>query len=330
MSLPFIIIDNITFRLDGVNPKNYDVDKDCLKITSIISDGTEYELYLYRSESSLGLWRLGCWDMGMFHKGAHDYVQQTLIHFSLQDFINKNISKVDKINFVNEHNELTPEVKEQNGAVLTNSFPLCYSKLKKFQSTREHYIPMHINDIRRIIEIEPFIHLNIEPKNRCGFWVNSPITHLNQLSVEFERRYRLNKESIRFLYNDVYDYNDKQMDDSPIHFRLISNYFVCQLLSKDSQPDLYLYYMNYNIIDSSLVKLDSLITNNIYFPLFLTTEISISPFGTYNYYIPSAGYICKVFEHKKQSEKVGINVSKNHRYIGFIYNDLFPFDEIRK
>ena len=330
MSLPSITIDNITFRLDGYNPPNDSVDKHCLKITSISPTGIEYELYLYRSETSLGLWRLGCWDRNMLYKGTHDYVQQTLIHFTLQDFINKNISKVQEINFVNEHNELTDDAKEKCPYILSNSFPFCYTLLKRFESTKDHYIPIHINNAERIARIEPFNELNAEPKNRCGFWVDSPISHLNRVSESFKLRYNINKDSIRFLYTDVYNYKDKRIDQTEINLRLVSNYFVCQLNSKDSQPDLYMYYMIYNLIDDTeLIEIDILLRNNMYIPLFLTTELSISPFGTFNFYVPGAGYICKVFEHIKQSAKVGISVSKNHKYIGFIYNDLFPFDEIK-
>lgn len=330
MSLPSIIIDDITFRLDGYNPPNDNSNRHCLKITSISPSGIQYELYLYQSETSLGLWRLGCWDRNMLYKGTHDYVQQTLIHFTLQDFINKNISKVQEMHFVNEHNELIPEVKESTPYILSNSFPFCFTILKKYQSTREHYIPVHINSVERIVSIEPFNELNAEPTNRCGFWVDSPITHLNRVSESFKLRYNLNKGSIRFLYTDVYNYTDIKTDESQINLRLVSNYFVCQLTSKDSQPDLYLYYMIYNLIDDTgSVEIDSLLKNNMYFPLLLTTDVSISPFGTFNFYVPGAGYICKIFEYKKQSTKVGINISKNHRYIGFIYNDLFPFDEIK-
>ena len=80
--------------LFGLNPKNEVIDRNSLKIISRIPSGEMYELYLYQSETSLGFWRLGCNNRGQLYKGENDYIQQTLIHFSLQEFINKNISKI--------------------------------------------------------------------------------------------------------------------------------------------------------------------------------------------------------------------------------------------
>ena len=93
MDLPNIVINNIRFQLEGYNPPD-PTGKNSLKIRSFLPDGTSYELYLYQSESSLGFWRLGCWNRGLYYKGKVDYIQQTFIHLNLQDFINKNISKI--------------------------------------------------------------------------------------------------------------------------------------------------------------------------------------------------------------------------------------------
>ena len=300
-------------------------------------DGSSYELYLYRSDSSLGFWRLGCWDRGMFYKGIMDYVQQTFIHFTLQEFINKNISKLEGLHFKNEHPELSEKIKTEQTELLENNFPFCYTKLSAFKSTRDHYIPIHINDPSRIVEINPFSNANKDETNRCGFWKVSPEPMLRSLSEEFSKIYQLDKSSIRFIYTDTYEYANKMIDETMIKLNIISNYFICRLISQIGQPDLYLYYMIYNIVNGSSVEVDSLLVDRHYFPLFLTTNITISPFGTFQYYVLSGGYICKLFEHKKQAEtfgesfskQLGKSFSKDHKYIGYIYNDLFPFNEIK-
>lgn len=98
---------------------------------------------------------------------------------------------------------------------------------------------------------------------------------------------------------------------------------------QNSGPDLFLYYTIYNIAHGSKISYDSLMVDKKYFPLFLTTNLKITPFGTFENYVLSAGYICKLFEYKKQSETFGNNISKDHRYIGDMYDDLFPFNIIK-
>jgi len=325
--LPNIVINNIRFQLEGYNPPDPS-GKRSLKMRSFLVDGTSYELYLYQSESSLGLWRLGCWDRGMFYKGKLDYVQQTFIHFILQEFINKNISKIDGLHFKNEHLELSDKIKTDYKEFLDYSFPFCYTKLAAYESTRKHYIPIHINDPSRIVEIKPFSDFEKDETKRCGFWKVSPEPYLKTLSDEFSKIYRLDENSIHFLYTETYEYSTTEFRNT-IKFNIISTYFVCRLISRNKQPDLYLYYMIYNIADHTGIDVDGLLIDKYYFPLFLTPNIKITPFGTFQHYVLSAGYICKLFEHMKQAEKFGRGISREIKYIGYMYNDLFPFNEIK-
>jgi len=330
MEFPNITIDNIRFQLEGYNPPTPTVDRACLKIRSFLTDGRNYELYMYQSESSLGFWRLGCWDRGMMYKGSVDYVQQTFIHFSLQQFINNNISKIERLQFKNTHPELTEKLKAENSELLTNSFPFCYTKLTAFKSTREYYIPIHINDVSRIVTIDAFTEFNRDESKRCGFLKVSPEAHLKAISAKLSEKYLLDRSSIQFMYTDTYTYNNTNIHDSPVKLHIISNYFNCHLISKDGKANLYLYYMIYNIVNQSSVHAEQLLVDRRYFPLFLTTSKRISPFGTFEYYVLSASYICKLFEHRKQSDTFGQSVSKDHQYIGYLYDDLFPFNEIKK
>ena len=78
--LPNIIIENITFILAGYSTVKDKTEKESLKIISRDHYGLERDIYLYRSNSEMGLWRLGCFARLQFYKGKEDYVQQTLIH----------------------------------------------------------------------------------------------------------------------------------------------------------------------------------------------------------------------------------------------------------
>ena len=334
MDLPNITIDDINFKLVGYNFKNEVIDKDSLKIISTsLSNGSTYELYLYQSETSLGFWRLGCFNRGQLYKGQNDYVQQTFIHFRLQEFINKNISIIKSIPFINTHSELREEtklkIKNDSLTHLENSFPLCFNVLPSLKYTFEHYIPTHINDESRMIHIDPFDDFDKEKSNLCGNWKKNPKSYLETISLKLSEQYELDTSSLSFLYNDLYEYNNTEFHGSPIKLHIIYNIFMCRLVSKNDGPNLFLYYTIYNIIDTLKVSKDSLIVDRHYFPLFLTTNLNITPFGTFKNYVLAAGYICKLFEYRKLSETFGHFGSKDHLYIGYMYNDLFPFNIIK-
>jgi hypothetical protein len=165
--------------------------------------------------------------------------------------------------------------------------------------------------------------------NRCGSWKQNPKEYLNTLAENLSIHYELDKSSIRFLYNDIYKYESNEFNGTPIILNIIYNIFICTLISKSGEPDLYLYYTNYKIVYENTVEKGNLLVDNYYFPLFLTVNTNITPFGVYEKYVLSAGYICKLFEYRKQSDKFGLSISKDHCFIGFLYNDLFPFNVIK-
>ena len=284
-SLPNIQINNILFTLIGYSFNKEKTEKESLKIISRDSYGIERDIYLYRSYSEMGLWRLGCFTRLLFYKGKDDYVQQTLIHFTLQQFIDDNINKIIDIPFTLEHTEINSQVRSVYTPIY---FPYCFSEIMK-----THYIPLHIDDEIRRKHIEPFTTFQKNQLNRCGSWVIEP-HFLNDLSLQFQETFVLINESIRFLYTSSYEYNE-----DTIKINIISNYFLCYLKSKKDDTIIILYYMQY-IIHDNYKTLDELLKDGYYFPLFITTESTISYLGTFQYYIPSGGYICKILEsHKK-------------------------------
>jgi hypothetical protein len=318
--LPNITINNIIFTLVGYSFDKIKTEKESLKIISKDSNGLEREIYLYRSNSEMGLWRLGCFTRLLFYKGEDDYVQQTLIHFTLQQFIDNNISKIIDIPFTLEHTEISSERRSEYAPIY---FPYCFAQIKK-----THYIPLHIDDDTRKKHIEPFSTFNSITTNRCGYWSEEPI-FLNDLSQKLSESFDLINESIQFLYNSSYEYNE-----DTIKLNIISNYFICHLKSKTDDTIIILYYMRYYIHDNHKT-FDELLKDGYYFPLFITTESTISNLGTFQFYIPSGGYICKIFEHTKQCRNVRENtyfgncITKSYRFIGTFYNNIFPFHQIK-
>lgn len=318
--LPNITIDNIVFTLVGYSNNKEKTEKESLKIISRDSHGVERDIYLYRSNSEMGLWRLGCFARLQFYKGKDDYVQQTLIHFTLQQFIDDNINKIIDIPFSFEHTEIQIDKRIEYAPIF---FPYCFGNIMK-----THYIPLHIDDETRRNHVEPFTTFHKNELNRCGTWIKNP-DFLNDLSIQFSERFVLINESIQFLYNSSYEYNE-----DTVKLNIISNYFVCCLKSKTDDTTIILYYMRYYIHDN-YKTFDELLKDGYYFPLFITTESTISNLGTFQYYIPSGGYICKILEHTKQCRDVkdnkffGICLTKSYRFIGIFYNDIFPFHQIK-
>jgi hypothetical protein len=319
-SLPNITINNILFTLVGYRFDKEKTEKESLKIISKDSIGIEREIYVYRSYSEMGLWRLGCFSRLQFYKGKDDYVQQTLIHFTLQQFIDDNISKIIHIPFSFEHTEIQIDKRSEYADIF---FPYCFGNIMK-----THYIPLHIDDETRRKYVEPFTTFHKNELNRCGSWNIEP-HFLNNLSTQISEIFVLLNESIHFLYTSNYEYNE---DAKKIN--IISNYFVCNLKSKIDDTIIILYYMVYTLHDN-YKTLDELLIDGYYFPLFITTESTISNLGTFQYYIPSGGYICKILEHQKQCRNVkantffGLCLTKSYRFIGIFYNDIFPFHQIK-
>ena len=319
-SLPNITINNIVFTLVGYSLDKEKTDKESLKIISRDSDGVEKDIYVYRSCSEMGLWRLGCFARLLFYKGKDDYVQQTLIHFTLQQFINDNISRIIDIPFRFEHTEIPIDRRDEYAPIF---FPYCFGNIMK-----THYTPLHIDDETRRKHVEPFATFQKNELNRCGSWIDKP-DFLNDLSTQFSETFDLINESIRFLYTSSYEYNE-----NTVRLNIVSNYFFCNLKSKTDDTIIILYYMIYSIHDN-YKTFDELLKDGYYFPLFITTETTISNLGTFQYYIPSGGYICKIFEHTKQGRDVklnkffGICATKSYSFIGIYYNDIFPFQQIK-
>ena len=176
-----------------------------------------------------------------------------------------------------------------------------------------------------MINIEPFIVYDKDSSNLCGNWKKNPQLYLENISNKLSEQYQLDKDNIKFLYNDVYEYNNKGFDGINIKLNVIYKIYLCKLISKNDESELFLYYTIYSIKNE-----DRLIVCKNYFPLFLTTNLNITQFGTFQNYVLSAGYICKIFEYRKQADTFGHSISKEHLHIGFMYNNLFPYNEIKK
>lgn len=357
--LPKIILNGITFILMGYNlpdKKKFNIgQRPTLKVTSNYKNPDfnpelrnelmlTYHLYLYQSETSLGFWRLGCitnWE-NQLYKGANDYIQQTFIHMELQKFINENFSKIKDIRFKNCHPEFTETQRkyygDRNGFnnYEDSHFTICsdLSDYRRPSIGLTYYIKTSIDNPDRMVNIPTFSEYNNEQMGtKCGYFYKlrqSIPEYLKEISDKFSHDYILQTKSIRFLYNYTDNYVSVNKGVA-VNLNIILNIFQCELVAKEiSNPKLFLYYAIYKIVSNNELDKDTLLADNYYIPIYLTTNTNITPFGLYENYVLSGGFVCKIFEHSKQVRgKEGKILSNDHTYIGFMYNDLFPFNEIK-
>ena len=105
-----------------------------------------------------------------------------------------------------------------------------------------------------MIKIEPFLTFDKDLSKLCGNWKKDPRTDLQELSTKFSEQYQLDKSSIKKLYNDVYEYNNKEFNGCPIQLNVNYEIFICKLISKIDSSELFLYYTIYNKILFKLFK----------------------------------------------------------------------------
>jgi hypothetical protein len=319
-----ISIDGVDFTL--IRKTIYDDRyRDVVNVESLVVDDDEqksYNFWVYRSNSELGLWRLCVELRGKFHKGP-DYIQSTLIHIELQNFINDNI---DFIPFVSNNVRL------------------------KLCSYKKSIIDVIDDKEEREVYEEPFITLdNLDKKSSrprigCGHipksYSDSDINNVLQVfSNEFERLYEIkNVEKIISNYDFVFEES-----------LFIQGVIFCVHLTRKTPlkrsrtNSIKLYFM--------AAKLENIDTMNpIYetakrdicnkaihvFPFLLIPEDSgVNQYGCYTSYIPSGIYICKLFDYHTLMthfqctlEEIESKKCNNfYSYIGERYDHLFPFEE---
>ena len=284
----------------------------CIKYVDTFRDINLYEKFsVYQSRSELGCWRL-CLktqkNRTQYVKGdkGHDYIQQTFIHPLLQNFINKCIPHL-------HYNETEPLTHCANTA------------------ERENELLSHIDDNNRVVIESPFNEYNLTTK--CGYKDDSIRENLNAFSKKLEKEFEIvgNAESIG--QNEI----KNDLDEYTIHLKRVKlsrKKRETEQVSKKEISEFVLYYNIFVVTKFYNKPMQEQIVFNI--PSFLTTidGNKITKFGTFEKYVVSGNYICKLFEYdiqcsrKFDSEKRCFGTY--YRLIGDIYNNLFPFNTLHE
>ena len=253
---------------------------------------------VYLSRSNLGCFRLCNRNYLGYVKGNIDYIQQTFIHLKLNNFINECMTKLTVVD---------DDYCNYNQNILD-----------------------HIDNENRMIKINPFIEYSIKCGDEREF-AGSILLELKTFSDRLSKLYNYSKN--KFVCE--HSVNDG-IDNYTIKFYKLN----LNLKVKDNNylDNIILYYCNVNIL-----KFDNLDINHYLgledtklnerrefnLPVFLTNDDKITKFGTFNKYIITGNYICKLFDYNFQCKQSDIKCAALYQLIGNRYEDIFPFNIIK-
>jgi hypothetical protein len=330
-----ITIDNYIFKLirQTNHTANYNHVVE-IGVTGIIDKREFPNFWVYQSNSELGFWRL-CYiirnrfsdiDTTPFYKGDLDYIQSTLIHLELQNFININITNIPFV-------QLSYPQKIDEKFCLYGWFPQPMDREEDEVQT----VSEVIDDENRIIIEQPFESLN--NKLQCGFTANIPYSFIQQLLEEFSDNfsstYHIVDKTLLSLYKHNFNFGDIIVSQGNIYSIHLERNQPSESLQTNR---IILYFMMTELNISELVEtppfMDYIkeICGKKYhiFPfLLIPVSSSINHLGIYTKFIPCGIYICKLFDYSYQCslEEENLNrCSDSYSYIGNRYDNLFPFN----
>jgi hypothetical protein len=275
-----------------------------------------------------------------------DYVQTSLIHIKLQEFINNNsivyiIGEQPCTGF--DYNDGSDDSKIINGDGdgdiekriiseepfnIFNNLIHCGEYNVNKKSGRNNYYSF-IND-----------NYNIKYNNKTDI-SNNPTSLLIEFSQILENLYDIKSYQFFNLYQTNF------IDILNLSGFIGSIILTRKIPVQDSQTnDIELYYFFINKITQltlinfltkeqlkTIKYLTDKITDNKFhiMPIFLTIpNNSCNKAGLYTKYIPSGNFICKLFEYGQQilSEERNYFIGKSYYYIGDRYINIFPYKNI--
>lgn len=369
-----ITIDGTTFTTRGIlfgkkhdtlDVFHHSYNKVC--VVSVLPNGDKNFFWVYQSTSELGMWRL-CGTIydnpNMFDKLVHsdkigDYVQTTLIHVRLQNYINQML-------LIHKHESYF------NLNVIMSSKPNPLRGLTRFREQKITNCSVFSGKMMEVVNPE-IREIHASPFNmfkddqQCG--LDFPQEVLDAFSVEFKNTYEIydSPEIIYENYTNINESNDSTTysevckvevvgDIKEIYLRkkIPSNRVGTPEYSVNKIKLIFLQTKSVNCykksIRSSLEKVLERTTspedvvsvvglplsNKTYFmPIALTPVIEGLPecneYGVYTKYIRAGSYVCKLFDYHFQcrpNEKERMICLKQYYFIGDRYINLFPFREL--
>ena len=246
----------------------------------------------YRSRSELGVWRLLFFNSnGSFHKGRHDYVQQTMIHFDLQKYFNEHYDSLPIVNGEIEKRKFT-------------NFGLKYNG---------------IDNLSRIESIPIFDRYRENENHHCGKSYPNRDQDLKHFSDDLQTLLPTPGKPILVYTN--YNFTDVEPGNSTTRMNADIYRIV---MGRIGDKSIILYFMLYNLSVNGENYRPIDIRNKLG-PLFLTTSLRATRYGVFAKYVPSGNYICKMLDYTQQCLATNLKCSIDYSFIGHIYENIWPY-----
>jgi hypothetical protein len=348
--MPEITLNNKRFVLVGkLNSGTYNGYYISYNIIHIQVYNKEFvnDLMCYSSHSEVGMWRLGVTNKDEFvYEKSVDYVQSTLIHLELQNFINENYDSLPNVNIdeyislgffiVEPHPNPTSEV---IGAIMVtskfHSSIITTSRLTSFAS--RSIVPM----------VPPFDH--ITPRVVCGVTKDKDLlySYLTNLNDALEKSYVIGSTNVVTPhYTNAFQTNifiEGQIEVTRLLLvEDLKGYatpkFKKYIKDNNLPNGLYANELELTYLKCHITGIDGIDPLEIqYMPILLTKGgpgpdfNEITELGLNKRYILAGAYICKLFDYKGQCsehEKGLIDCNGPYYYIGNRYKNVFPFNKL--
>jgi hypothetical protein len=277
----------------------------------------ERRFIVIQSLSQIGLWRLyyplpkdDQTHDDHIYKGMYDYIQQTMISIHLQIHLDNYFSRAEK----------------SSRGIYEKKY---YKYLVYSQGIRNH-----IDDTYRALIYQPIFDNTNYNSTRCGSLYNPLL--LNKLFSNMEENYKNNST---IVINKI----EKTINLDPLYHATLNGYIFSSTLIHNTDPSFncILYFIRYSLdikyiyndkvvlTDSQRIEIEQISefkgVKNYYAPIILIKSDTISKYGTYENYILSGSYICKILDYCKQSQHNAVKCSYNYKFIGDLYQNIFPY-----
>jgi len=350
-----ITIDEFEFTLIGKysiegHSGNYTVVR--IHSSKIASETVVCKFEVYSSFSEFGLFRFN----QNFTKGENDYVQETLIHFSLNAFIHAHVDALSTLDR-DSKDELTRNVKlvfNDDRALQVSPFQNLNNRIRCGYSYPFNFKQTDFTQTQPADDDTTRVQLIAMRKNtffkRNTDYTNFTRVHPDQTneinSEDFEDDPKESLATFSKVLENEFTVGEKQYV-MPIK-TIFQSYIAAQgevmrltLHQKSNGNQYYLYFIQVGLtvlptpFSNTLSGFNAIRSKKMhYVPCALTPKnATILATGVFSEYIPSGVYICKMFDYPEQcsirENKRGYCVQK-YRYIGSRYDNVFPFTHFSK
>jgi hypothetical protein len=350
-----IMIDQFPFKLmEEVDDITYTKIKIKSQYYTSFGEKKVLNFWVYQSNSEMGLWRYCSYFEGgiYLYKGdpqdtptySYDYVQSTLIHTKLQNFINNNRGNIPFLKTTGKDPQIKPIISKSINNVISSS---------SRQILEEPFISCQRAIKCGRVDTDPLNPNTHTVINMYGVDVlNNPHAVLDAFSRKFEELYYIDYTSITHEGKYKYNFYGILIVDADIFSVLLKRKPPLIEGSECNVVKLFFLYIDLNKSFESeekrvLIKtqgclrgIDNVCLKDKHIAPFLLTvpDSTCNPLGLYSKYIPCGTFICKLFDYYQPYDSIGCTpeevefgrCSRSYSYIGSRYDTLFPFNKIVK